>query len=67
MGFHFIHRYNKPIASMYAGFNTRDIVYGCKCGKRIIKKIRRPFDVDFPIPTTILITSKELEQIKNNK
>lgn len=61
------HSYSKPIVSMYVSFNTRDIVYECKCGKRKIIRDYRPFDVPFPIETTNFITRKELEAIANEK
>jgi len=52
---------------MYVSFNTRDIVYECRCGKRKIIREYRPFDIPFPIETTIFITRKELEAIANEK
>ena len=61
------HHYYKPIVSRYISFNTRDIVYECKCGKRKIIREYRPFDVAFPIETTNHITHQELEKIANNK
>ena len=51
---------------MYISFNTRDIVYECRCGKRKIIRKYRPFDVPFPIATNF-ITRKELEAIANEK
>jgi hypothetical protein len=59
--------FSKPIVSMYVSFNTRDIVYECRCGKRRIERDYRPFDVPFPIETTNFITRKELEKIANEK
>lgn len=59
--------FSKPIKSMYVSFNTRDIVYECRCGKRKIIREYRPFDVPFPIETTNYITRKELEEIANEK
>lgn len=52
---------------MYVSFNTRDIVYECRCGKREIIRDNRPFDMPFPIQTTSLITHKELKKIANEK
>lgn len=52
---------------MYVSFNTRDIVYECRCGKRKIIRVYRPFDVPFPIETTYFITRKELKSIANEK
>lgn len=57
--------FSKPIVSRYISFNTRDIVYECKCGRRKIIRIYRAFDVPFPIKTTHFITMKELEAIAN--
>jgi len=61
------HSYSKPIASMYVSFNTRDIVYECRCGNRKIIRDYRPFDVPFPIKTNNFITRQELEKIANEK
>jgi len=61
------HSYYKPIVSIYVSFNTRDIVYECRCGKRKIIRDYRPFDVPFPIQTTNFITHQELEKIANEK
>ena len=60
----FRHRcnYNTPIVSKYVSFNTRDIVYKCKCGKGIIQRIYTPYERPFPIPTTNFITRKDLEK-----
>lgn len=61
------HSYLNPIVSRYISFNTRDIVYECRCGKRKIIRDYRPFDMPFPIETTNLITHQELEKIANEK
>lgn len=58
---------DKPIISRYVSFNVRDIVYECKCGKRTIHRIYRPFHIDFPIETTPYVTKKDLEKIANEK
>ena len=29
-----IHNYSKPIISSYAGFESRHIIFECRCGKR---------------------------------
>jgi hypothetical protein len=29
-----VHDYSKPIISSYAGFETRHIIFECRCGKR---------------------------------
>jgi len=54
------HRYEKPIASRYVSFYTRDIVYQCKCGKRIIYKTYN-YDCNFPIPTNLFMTYEQLQ------
>lgn len=61
------HSYCKPIVSRYISFNTRDIVYECRCGKRKIIRDYRPFDIPFPIKTNHFITNKELKDIANSK
>lgn len=60
-----IHSYSKPIISRYVSFNTRDIVYECRCGQRKIIHEYRPFDDPFPIKTTPFITNQDLEKIAN--
>lgn len=53
------HYHDKPIASMYISFSTRDIIYECKCGHRQIYRQYFGFDDPLPIPTNSLITYKE--------
>jgi hypothetical protein len=62
-----VHSYSHPIVSKYVGFNTRDIIYECRCGKRKIIREYRPFNKPFPIKTTSFITNKDLERIVNNE
>jgi len=58
-------RFSKPIVSKYVTFNSRDIIYQCKCGKRRCKTVIRTYEDkrDFPIDTTIMITEKEFDII----
>jgi hypothetical protein len=58
-----IHRYNKPIASMYISFHGRDIIYECSCGKRKLERVHRSFSTPFPIETTIGMSYKDIERI----
>ncbi len=60
-----IHRYNTPIASEYVSFNTRRIIYQCKCGCKKEKNVYIPFEsnIPFPIPTASFLTRKEFEKI----
>ncbi len=60
-----LHNFNKPIVSRYVSFNTRDIIYECKCGKRQIFRIYRQYGDAFPIETSNLLTNKELESYLN--
>lgn len=64
--FNHIHYFDKPIASKYVSFHTRDIIYECRCGKRKVVREHRRFGEPFPIETNILITQKEFESILNN-
>lgn len=59
------HSFHKPIVSAYVSFNTRDIVYECKCGKRKKYRVSLPFDIPFPIETTPFISSTDLDKIIN--
>lgn len=59
--------YSTPIASKYVSFNTRDIVYECRCGKRKIKRFDSIMNIPFPIETNFLMTRAELEKIANTK
>jgi hypothetical protein len=65
--FFHIHKFNKPIASMYTGFNTRNIIYECKCNKRKIFRRYFTFSEPLPIKTNNLITYKEFNNILNEK
>lgn len=60
-----VHKFNKPIISMYISFNSRDIVYECKCGYRQIFRINIPYEKSFPIETSNILTIKELESYLN--
>ena len=62
-----VHSYDKPIISQYVSFNTRDIVYECKCGKRTIKRVYQSFSEPFPINTTPFITNEDLKKICNKQ
>jgi len=57
----------KPIRSAYVGFNTRDILYKCKCGKGKITREYHPYGSPFTIETTPFITYKDLEKILKEK
>jgi hypothetical protein len=59
------HDFYKIIASQYHTFNLRRVVVECKCGKRVIEKWHH--DNVYPFLTNILITNKEMEDIKNYK
>ena len=49
--FFHIHNCNKPVASLYWGFNTRKIIYECRCGKKELHVVTRDFSSSFPIST----------------
>ena len=55
-----IHKW-KPKLSRYLSFNSREILYECKCGKRKLKEVRKDFDTPFPIETTMMISHKEMQ------
>lgn len=57
--------YSKPIVSRYVSFNTRDIVYECKCGKRKLKRQFFSYNQPFPIETKMFITVYEIKQMEN--
>ena len=61
------HSYAKPIASSYVSFNSRDIVYECRCGERKIIREYRDFSDPFPIETSINMTRSELQKIAYRK
>lgn len=60
-----IHLFSKPIVSQYHSFETRRIIYECRCGKREVVKVYASFESnrDFPIKTTMLLTNKEFNEI----
>lgn len=60
-----IHRFNKPLVSMYVSFNIRNIIYQCKCGKKISKKVFIPYASPFPIETTLWLSKKDFNEILN--
>lgn len=62
-----IHNFSKPIASRYVSFNTRDIIFECRCGDRKVKNIFKQFGESFPIETNTLISINEFNNILNEK
>jgi hypothetical protein len=56
-------KFDKPIISRYISFNTRDIIYECTCGKRVIKRDTRAFSDPFPIPTNPLLSQRDFEKM----
>ena len=58
-------RFSNPLVSKYTSFNTRDIVFECRCGKRKIINVYRSFGNSFPIETTNFITNQEIKKIAN--
>jgi len=57
-----IHHYNTPIASQYRSFNTRNIIYKCRCGHKEVFKVTAQFGEPFPIQTNMLITNEEFNK-----
>lgn len=55
--------FDKPVASAYVSFNTRDILFECSCGKRVIERVCNDFSKPFPIGTTTFLTRKDLEKM----
>ncbi len=58
-------RFNTPIASQYCTFNTRRIIFECRCGKRELRNVSRAFGSPFPMETTMLITNEEMDKLLN--
>jgi len=58
--------FDKPIASSYVSFNTRDILFECSCGKRNIETVIKAFDSSFPIQTTMFLSRKDIERMRDN-
>jgi hypothetical protein len=64
MNFH-IHRHNKPIISDYVSFNTRDVVWECRCGHRKLVREFRAYGSSFSLSWTVGLDKKEMEQVLN--
>jgi len=60
-----IHIHIKPIASQYAGFSCRRIIFECPCGDRAMEKVCRSFSDPFPIDTNHFITNEQMAAILN--
>ncbi len=58
-----IHIFNTPITSEYISFNTRNIIYQCRCGCKKSYNVTMPFGVSFPIQTSSFLTQKEFKKI----
>jgi hypothetical protein len=64
---HFRNDFGKPIYSKYIGFNTRDVIYEYRGGRRVVRRIHKAFGDSFPIPTSISSNDHKLfNQILNN-
>lgn len=63
------HKYNKPIASKYISFDTRDIIYECQCRERKVFRYRDSYNLNFPIDTNVFMTNEEFKELltKNTK
>ena len=59
--------FSKPIVSKYSTFNSRDIIYECRCGKRKSVNVYRNFGDSFPIETTNFLTEKDFKEILCNE
>ena len=59
------HNYDTPILSMYWTFNTRRIIYQCKCGGRKEYFVTIPYGSPLPIQTSMNIDSKKFEAVLN--
>jgi len=62
-----IHSFNTPIASKYIGFNTRNIIFECRCGKRKVKQEYRSFGEAFSMPTSNFMSDEMFKAILNYK
>lgn len=62
-----IHSFGTPIASEYISFNTRRIIYQCKCGCKEAHSISLPFGVSFPIETTPFFEHKDFKNLLETK
>ena len=65
--FFHVHRYSDPILSKYVSFSCRDIIWQCKCGKRISIREWRLFDSPFSKETDIHVTIKYYEEVLHGK
>lgn len=61
-----IHIHINPIVSRYISFNTRDIIYECRCGDRCKRRVYRAYGDAFPIFTGSL-NSKQFNEVLNNE
>lgn len=59
--------YKKPILSRYLSFNSREIVFECRCGKRKLFEVTvSDSDKPFPIQTTPFLTDEDIKQCLTN-
>lgn len=47
----------------YVGFNTRNVVWECRCGQRKLVKESRAFGSSFSTNFTVSLNSKEMQQV----
>jgi hypothetical protein len=58
------HYHGTPIVSKYRSFETRDIIYECRCGHRKSMVVYDNYYTGrgFPIPTEMLMSDKEFNE-----
>ena len=59
--------YSKPLISQYRTFDSRNIIFQCRCGNKESIIERRYFSDDFSINTNTLITDKQFNSILKSK
>ena len=65
--FHVCCYYSKPLISKYRTFDSRIIIFQCRCGNKESIIERRYFSDAFSIPTNIRITDKQFNSILKSK
>ena len=58
-----IHLFTRPIVSRYSGFNTRDIIYECRCGCKKLVEVSKGFSSPFPSEIDYMVTESNFNSI----
>jgi azurin len=61
------HEFNKPVMSRYVSFNSRDIIFECKCGELKMVRENRGYADAFSMGTNLYTTAQEMDDFLKSR